>query len=53
MTLQQERLFRLGAKPQIDVAGDPPQRRFPGHTPQTYPFIKSLVLYQRRSGTPP
>ncbi len=45
MTLQQEIIQALGAKPQIDVAGEiPPQRRFPEVIPAAYPFIKSLVL---------
>ena len=45
MTLQQEIIQALGAKPQIDVAGE--IRRsvdFLKSYLQTYPFIKSLVL---------
>ncbi len=44
MTLQQEIIQALGAKPQIDVAGE--IRRSVDFLPQleTYPFIKSLVL---------
>ncbi len=54
MTLQQEIIQALGAKPQIDVAGE--IRRsvdFLKSYLQTYPFIKSLVLGISGGRTPP
>ncbi len=51
MTLQQQIIKALGAKPQINAEEE--IRRsvdFLKSYLQTYPFIKSLVLDQRRSG---
>jgi NAD+ synthase len=53
MTLQQEIIQALGAKPQIDARRDPPQRGFLKSYLQTYPLLNHWCWVSAAARTQP